>query len=111
MVLVFPFVGLLEGGLSVPLILEKIPPNYLYGFRTPKTLSSRELWYKANKYAGRELLVAGAILSGGCLALLIWQLLSGMDLRGDTAVLICLALTLVPLSIALLRSFIYLKKL
>ena len=26
--------------LSVPMILGKVPPNGVYGFRTPKTLSS-----------------------------------------------------------------------
>ena len=30
--------------LSIPLIPGKVPPNGLYGFRTPKTLSSRDVW-------------------------------------------------------------------
>ena len=45
--------------LAVPLILEKIPRNGFYGFRTPYTFSSDEVWYRANKIAGVTLLVAG----------------------------------------------------
>ena len=39
--------------MAIPLILRKIPRNGAYGFRTPKTLSNDELWYKANAYFGR----------------------------------------------------------
>jgi uncharacterized membrane protein len=45
--------------LAVPLILEKIPRNGFYGFRTPYTFSSDDVWYRANKIAGISLLVAG----------------------------------------------------
>ncbi|MBN1798775.1 MAG: SdpI family protein, partial [Spirochaetales bacterium] len=42
-------VGLLIGGLAIPLILEKIKPNMWYGFKTKKTLSDEKIWYPANK--------------------------------------------------------------
>lgn len=51
--------GLVLAGLSVPLILQKIPPNGLYGFRIPSTLGNPSLWYKVNAYAGRRFLVVG----------------------------------------------------
>jgi hypothetical protein len=51
--------GLLLAGLSVPLILHKIPPNGLYGFRVRSTLENPQLWYKVNAYAGRRFLVVG----------------------------------------------------
>ena len=54
MPLVFIFVGMLEIIMGIPLLLEKIKPNALYGFRTPKTRSSDEIWYKVNKYVGRD---------------------------------------------------------
>ena len=38
--------------LSMPMILDRVPPNSAYGFRTPKTLSSPEVWYPANRAAG-----------------------------------------------------------
>lgn len=55
----YSFSGLLLAGLSVPLILRKIPPNGLYGFRIPSTLENPSLWYKVNEYAGRRFLVVG----------------------------------------------------
>jgi hypothetical protein len=55
----YSFGGLLLAGLSVPLILHKIPPNGLYGFRIPATLNNPDLWYTVNAYAGRRFLVVG----------------------------------------------------
>jgi hypothetical protein len=46
---------------SIPLILEKVPRNHWYGFRTPKTLSSDAVWYPANKIGGKYFVVAGLI--------------------------------------------------
>ena len=45
--------------LAIPLILEKVPRNGFYGFRTPFTMSSDEIWYRANKILGISLLVTG----------------------------------------------------
>lgn len=47
--------------LAIPMILKKVPRNPLYGFRTPHTMSSDEVWYEANRIAGWDLLVAGAV--------------------------------------------------
>lgn len=55
----YAFGGVLLAGLSVPLILQKIPPNGLYGFRIPATLENPQLWYRINAYAGRRFLVVG----------------------------------------------------
>lgn len=46
-------------GLSIPLVLQKIPPNGWYGFRTEKTLSDPSIWYSANKLGGKYFLVVG----------------------------------------------------
>jgi uncharacterized membrane protein len=48
--------------LGVPLILRKVPPNALYGFRTPRTLSSPDIWYPANAFSGAAMLVAAIIV-------------------------------------------------
>jgi hypothetical protein len=61
--------GLVLAGLSVPLILHKIPPNGLYGFRVPSTLENPTLWYKVNAYAGRRFLVVGLGTSLGAIIL------------------------------------------
>lgn len=41
--------------ISIPLILEKVKPNRVYGFRTQKTLSNEIIWYQANKFLGYTL--------------------------------------------------------
>jgi uncharacterized membrane protein len=46
---------------AIPLILRKVPPNGLYGFRTPKTLSSSEIWYEANRMSGIYLFWASVV--------------------------------------------------
>src|SRR5687767_95634 len=45
--------------LSIPMIFEMIPRNGFYGFRTPYTLSSDQVWYRANRISGLALLAAG----------------------------------------------------
>jgi uncharacterized membrane protein len=45
--------------LAIPLILQKVPRNGFYGFRTPLTMSSDEIWYYANKVSGIALVAAG----------------------------------------------------
>lgn len=47
--------------LAVPLMLKLVPRNWLYGFRTPRTMASDEVWYPANQVCGVTLLIAGAI--------------------------------------------------
>ena len=44
--------------LAIPLALEKVPPNPIYGFRSQKTYSSRKTWYAANKLCGLTLLAS-----------------------------------------------------
>ena len=45
--------------LAIPLILEKVPRNGLYGLRTAFTMSSDAVWYYANRISGIALLLAG----------------------------------------------------
>ena len=49
------FVGLLFIAVSVPLMLNRIPPNGLYGFRIPKAFRSEDNWYCINEYGGKAL--------------------------------------------------------
>lgn len=55
--------GVLFVLLGIPLALDKVPPNSLYGFRTPKTQSGPGIWYPANRFAGGSLIVAGAAVA------------------------------------------------
>jgi len=58
--------GLLLAGLSIPLLLDKVPPNHWYGFRTRLTLSDPRIWYPVNAWSARRLLWlgVGTLLAG-----------------------------------------------
>jgi hypothetical protein len=47
--------------LCIPTVLGKVPPNGIYGFRTPKTLSSPAIRYPANRMSGWFLIIASAV--------------------------------------------------
>jgi len=58
--------------LGVPLMLDWIPPNRFYGFRTPSTLASPQIWYDVNRATGVALLIAGVLgLAGACVIALV----------------------------------------
>lgn len=87
---------------SIPLILRLIGPNSIYGFRTPFTQSSPEIWYPANVFAGWALLIA-ATVSALALSLLPRSFVS----RSWIPTFIFLA----PIVLAVLSSFMYLGRL
>ena len=60
--ILFAVVGLLFIGLSIPLILGRVPPNHFYGCRTKRTLSDPEIWYEANRVSGKDLLISGVVV-------------------------------------------------
>lgn len=47
--------GTLLFGLSLPLVLRKVPMNDFYGIRIPAAFESERLWYDINAYGGRQL--------------------------------------------------------
>jgi hypothetical protein len=100
----YAFSGLLLAGLSVPLILHKIPPHGLYGFRIPSTPENPELWYKVNAYAGWRFLVVGLCTAVGSIILYFTS-------RPDVEVyaLSCLGLFLAFFLWAIITSFLYLR--
>jgi uncharacterized membrane protein len=86
--------------MAAPLALRLVPPNPLYGFRGRATLSDRELWYSANAFAGRALLMS-AVVS----AVLVWLHPAWFALGEFTN----LAAVVLPSIIALVASFVYLR--
>src|SRR4051812_12857184 len=46
---------------AIPLIAGLIGRNSLYGFRTPRTMSSDDVWYPANRVGGVLMLIAGIV--------------------------------------------------
>ena len=86
---------------SIPLILSIVPPNGVYGFRTRQTRKNRELWFRANRFAGCALFIA----AGASAAIFIArpEYASGRSLVG-------LAVLVVPLITALVASIAYLRQ-
>ncbi|RSD29009.1 SdpI family protein [Mesobacillus subterraneus] len=47
------------------IILFLFPPkeiNYIYGYRTPRSMRNKENWEKANKYSSRLMIIFGLII-------------------------------------------------
>jgi hypothetical protein len=86
LLILFTSSGLLLAAVSVPLILRKIGPNPLYGFRVRKTLEDPAVWYPVNAYAAKRLLAVGLGMS---ISASLLFLVPGMDVvrtRGSTSV-------------------------
>lgn len=84
--------------ISIPLILEMVPPNGIYGFRTALTRSSPAIWYRANAFMGWALLLA-TMVSASALVML----------PAPTKRWIIAAAFLVPVTGAIVASMTYLK--
>lgn len=105
--LLFTAVGMLFMGISVPLILERVPPNNVYGFRTRKTLSDPKIWYAANRASGHHLLVAGAVVTASSAGTLLF----GHRLQPEQVAFTLLAVMVLSLVGALSQDFRALRKL
>ena len=46
---------------AIPLVLGLVPPNAVYGFRTFKTLTDDNVWYRSNRFGGCALLISSAV--------------------------------------------------
>ena len=58
--------------LSIPLILEKIKPNSVYGVRNSHSFESEEAWYKINKKGGFALCTSGITILILSLGMIFW---------------------------------------
>jgi uncharacterized membrane protein len=105
--LFFVGLGLLLIGLAVPLILGKVGPNTVYGFRTEKTLSSPEIWRAANHAAGVDLAIAGAAIA---LAAVVFYFV-GSGWSATKLSIANLAVTTVAITAAVIHSVIVLNRL
>jgi len=85
--------------LSIPLMLNLVPPNNIYGFRTEQTLSNSGLWFRANRFAGCALFLAAATSA----AILVSYPEYSSGLAG-------LAVFVTPVFIALATSFAYVRR-
>ena len=98
-------VGFFECGLlmvlAMPLVLRWIPPNRFYGMRTRITLTRPDVWYPANAFAGRAIVIA-AILS----AVAFWLSPAGWL----SSTWISNAILIGPLAAAIVLSYLRLRR-
>jgi uncharacterized membrane protein len=86
---------------SIPLMLNIVPPNRVYGFRTRRTLADPVVWFRANRFAGTALFIASAF--SAILFAVRPEFASGRSLAG-------LVVFVVPLLVALVASFAYVQR-
>jgi uncharacterized membrane protein len=86
---------------SIPLMLNVVPPNRVYGFRTQQTLTNRELWFRANRFAGCSLFIASG--TSAAVFAVHPEYALGRSAMG-------LVVFLVPLAAALVASFAYVRR-
>jgi hypothetical protein len=98
-------IGLLLSAISVPLILRRIGPNLIYGFRVKQTLEDPEVWYGVNAYAGKGLFLDGLIT---VIAALVLALVPGISV--DRYALSVMTLVFLGLGISLVASCRYLGR-
>ena len=108
LMIMFVGMGLLIVGLSVPMILRRVKPSPWYGFRTPKTLADEGIWYEANAYSGRLLLVLGTIWAVGAVVL---RYVPGIGTDLATYSTVCGVMLMVGLLAVVILSLWYLRSL
>ncbi len=86
--------------ISLPLILQLVPPNRVYGFHTERTLASPAVWYRANLVAGWALAIAALVSAS-----LVW-LVPAEVVEAPAGV----ALLLGPLAVAVVASLLALRR-
>lgn len=101
----FVVVGLLFIGISIPLILRRVPPNRVYGFRVSKTLENSDIWYDANECSGKWLAGAGAVIVLAAIAL------GALEMPPQSYAIAMVAVTMVSGGIALAASLVHLSTL
>jgi hypothetical protein len=97
--------GVLLSAISVPLMLRKIGPNPVYGFRVKQTLENPVVWYEVNAYAARRLLVDGLLIA---LAAVVLYAVPGIGI--DRYALSVTAIAFLALGLTMIASVRYLHR-
>jgi uncharacterized membrane protein len=95
------------GMLSIPLMKGRIPPNWWYGMRTSATVHDSSLWYPANRFAGRQLLLAAGLQAVAAVLLIVLR----HRLEGGSAGVIALMVLGLTLLVMVVRSHMHLVRL
>lgn len=92
---------------SIPLVLNAVPPNGLYGFRTPKTMSSPGVWYPANRRSGWYMIAASLLTI--CFNLALWATHPGWP--QSRLIMWMVGAIVVSVIAGVAASFLYLRRL
>lgn len=93
--------------LVIPMALQWVPPNGVYGFRTTKTLSSPEVWFKANRVSAFYMIAALALST--IFNLILWWTQSDWP---ESRLVFWMGNSIgVSVFLSLIPSFLYLRKL
>jgi hypothetical protein len=106
MVGMFVVSGLLLSVISIPMILKKIKPNGLYGFRVKKTMENPDIWYAVNSYSGKWLLGTGLVIVAAATGLSFVP-----NLTIDTYALSVLAVFVFAFAVSIAASVRYMNSL
>ncbi len=99
--------GLTLIGIGIPLALGKIPMNQAYGVRFAKSFESDELWFKINRYGGKQFIIWSIpITLLGLIVLVFPTLATGTR----NFLLVCCAAPIVFVLIAVIMSYRYANK-
>jgi hypothetical protein len=90
--------------IAIPLILRKIPRNFLYGFRVKATLENDDVWYAVNEFFGWGFLIASLMSSIGITLLFTASVLSPSDYMNIS--LVCL---IAPQAVVILLTLKYMR--
>lgn len=98
--------GLVLVIVGAPLLRGWIPRNRWAGFRVRRTLSNDRIWYEANRVAGRDVMIAGAVvMTTAVVSALLAQQIPGLPLEKINK-----AVLFGALFIAAAHSFIALRR-
>jgi hypothetical protein len=106
LLVMFLISGVILVALSIPMIMGKVAPNDIYGFRVPDTMNNPRIWYAVNAYSGKWLLITGLIFIATCI---FTYLIPGISV--DSYSLICMAGFFIPMTIGFIKSSRYAKQL
>jgi uncharacterized membrane protein len=89
---------------ELPLAMNRVKSNHLYGFRVQKTLSDERIWYLVNAYAGKRSVLTGIITIVFAVALR----LTAMSLA--TYVSLCVLALVGGLVLTIVTTLIYMNR-
>ncbi len=89
---------------GLPMAMNVIKPNRLYGVRTPRTLSDERVWYLANPYAGKRLVLVGII------TIILAAVLRLTNVSPETYLLLCTISFLGGLLLMAAMTLLYIKR-